>query len=97
MSTTVNAYRRVRLTTDLEGIPVVRITQGRMVMDYAITSHGNGCHSLAKPNAHGGETYHVNLDAAGDSCTCPGHVHWGYKTVCRHIGALKALTARGDL
>ena len=47
----------------------------------------------------GGEEYQVHLDAQmGDSCTCLGHLRWSHRgTVCRHVGALKALIAAGRL
>src|SRR5947209_820798 len=46
---------------------------------------------LRKLVTDGGETYSVHLDSTGDSCTCLGHLRWGHKTVCKHIGAVKAL------
>jgi hypothetical protein len=43
--------------------------------------------------------YHVNLgaDGTGNSCECRGHLRWGHKTPCRHVGALLALRVAGKL
>jgi hypothetical protein len=53
---------------------------------------------LEKIGAEAGEgRYHVNLSADGNSCESRGHLRWGHKTPCRHVGALLALKARGKL
>jgi hypothetical protein len=42
--------------------------------------------------------YHVNLSGDGaHSCECKGHLRSGHKTRCRHVAALLALTAKGEL
>jgi hypothetical protein len=40
-------------------------------------------------------TYHVNLNGERSTCECKGHLRWG--TVCKHIGALQTLVAKGKL
>ncbi|MFL5909284.1 MAG: hypothetical protein ACJ768_01755 [Gaiellaceae bacterium] len=49
--------------------------------------------TLEKFSTDGGDVYSVHLDSTGDSCTCLGHLRWGHKTVCKHIGAVRALIA----
>jgi hypothetical protein len=48
----------------------------------------------------GGETYHVLLAPADNgphSCECLGHLRWGWKTRCRHVGGLLTLRQAGKL
>jgi hypothetical protein len=46
-----------------------------------------------------GTQYVVCLDGTKPACTCPGHRHYGHKPgfACRHVGALRAISARGNL
>lgn len=47
-------------------------------------------------NWENGEVYHVHLDEVnGHSCTCLGHLRWGHRHPCKHVGALTELVKRG--
>jgi hypothetical protein len=60
----------------------------------AIPSDYGTAYELRKLQADGGEVYHVNLDSAGPSCDCPGHLRHGH---CKHRDALEKLHALGKL
>jgi hypothetical protein len=42
----------------------------------------------------GDDEYDVNLEETGGSCECRGHLSHGH---CRHVEALRALAAKGEL
>jgi hypothetical protein len=50
--------------------------------------------ALAKVAGGGRPGYHVNLAADGPTCDCKGHLAHGR---CKHVEALLALQARGQL
>jgi hypothetical protein len=43
------------------------------------------------------EHYDVRLDGPRSSCECLGHLRHGQRTTCKHVAALLALTAAGQL
>src|SRR5262245_22689643 len=75
---------------------VIRPSAGQPDAYVRITQDGEASHSwlsalpsdfgrafrLAKPGHEGTDSYDVLLDAAGDSCTCPGHTYGGF---CKHV------------
>ena len=42
---------------------------------------------------HDGTRYEVR----GNACSCPGHKHYGHKTVCKHVAAVAKLTEMGKI
>jgi hypothetical protein len=63
------------------------------VIDYYALPIAGGWH-LSKTGGAG--EYDVTLGTF-PSCGCLGHKHYGHVTVCRHVAALRKLTAAGRI
>lgn len=96
--------RTVRVHRDENGLVMLCTTEvvGRQVKttNYFLrridSDFGQGF-ELLKSILDGGERYCVNIatDPAQDTCECPGHLRWGFRTVCRHRAMLRALLEKG--
>src|SRR5256885_2004728 len=105
MSETTPSRKRVKPTRHARLSPVgesgrriLTLTAGRQAwvywLDEVPCDFGRG---FQLEKFEGGDVYSVHLDAAGDSCTCIGHLRHGHRTVCKHVGAVKALVSAGRL
>jgi hypothetical protein len=76
---------------------IITITQGRKADDYIaqpIPSDWGTAFEVTKIFDPQQKVYQTLLDGARSSCTCLGHLHYGY---CRHGEALTALRQHGKL
>ena len=71
---------------------VIREQAGRQIpkIDAYFLTPTSGGATFAK---HDTTRYEVTPDA----CTCPGHKHYGHKTICKHRAALTKLVALGKI
>jgi hypothetical protein len=84
-----------------DGTPgLLELTVGGVRQDYwlsEIQADWGRAFEVRKPLPDG-TVYHVHLDPEmGDTCDCLGHLRHGHRTVCKHVAAVKALIARGEL
>lgn len=91
--------RTIRLVQepDAFGLSVARIDDGRDVAHYLVLEIGSqiGGRGFAMQRLGLGPLYHVRIGSPGDcSCECKGFL---YRTYCRHILGLLALTREGKL
>jgi hypothetical protein len=66
----------------------------------SIASHlGGRAFQLSKADCGDGEpaTYSVLLDGAHSTCDCPWGTYGANKKACRHVAALNAVLAKGQL
>jgi 3-hydroxy-3-methylglutaryl CoA synthase len=90
---TTSRTRTLRLTQTAGG-PALVIRQqegkGAVQVDAYFLSHTADAVIFSK---HDGTRYKVT----SATCDCPGHKHYGHKTVCRHRAAVAKLIALGKL
>src|SRR5438552_2686704 len=90
--------RRPNVTRANErGGRVLTLRVGRKVNDYyllPIPCDEGAAFEVSKLQGDG-QTYHVSLSQAGNTCECLGHLQHGHRTVCKHVASLVALRSAG--
>ena len=80
------------------GAVLVKLTQDAEKFYYWVTrvkaDFGEGFTVEKEENGAAGESYDVNLQDGGETCTCKGHTYGGF---CKHADGIRALVKAGKL